>query len=98
MSVQCSSIYPKQVWFAYRKENVTNIEQDQDQISHSSKVVPVRSNNQCDSDEVVAQHLPVILAALLDVDDEDLLKPKSKLSQLIELGQAPELTVGPVSP
>lgn len=61
-------------------------------------MVSVRSNNQRDGDKVVAQHLPVIFTALLDMDDENLLKPETKLGQLIKLGQATELTVRPVRP
>lgn len=82
----------------YGKKDITNVEQNQNQISDGSKVVSVRSNNQRDGDKVVAQHLPVIFTALLDMDDKNLLKPEPKLGQLIELGQASELTIRPVRP
>lgn len=57
----------------YREENVPEIEQHQNQVAHGIVVVSIRSNNQRNSDEVVRQHLPMVLATLLNVDDKDLL-------------------------
>jgi hypothetical protein len=34
---------------------------------------------------VVGEHLPMILSALFNVDDQDLLQPKAELSQIVEL-------------
>lgn len=61
-------------------------------------VVSVGSNNQCDGNEVMGQHLPVILAAFLDVNDEDLLEPESKLHEDVSLVQASKFSVGPARP
>lgn len=47
---------------------------------------------------MVAQHLPVVLAALFDVDNHDLLQPKRPLRQDIELHQSVELPVWPRRP
>lgn len=35
----------------------------------------------------MAEHLPVIPALLLCVDDEDLVEPPSKLSEIVEFGK-----------
>jgi hypothetical protein len=52
--------------------------------------------DQQDGHYVVGQHLPVVLAAVFDVDNENLLQPKGPLSQDIRLGDLRELTRGPV--
>lgn len=54
--------------------------------------------DQADGDDVVGEHLPVVLAALLDVDDDDLLEPEGELAEHVALHQAAELAVGPVGP
>lgn len=51
-------------------------------------MVPVGTDDQRNGNEVVAQHLPVVFAALLDVDDKDLLEPKSELRKDVELVQS----------
>lgn len=61
-------------------------------------MVTVRTNNQGNGDEVVAKHLPVVLATLLDVDHKDLLKPEAQLGQDVELVQGAKFTVWPESP
>lgn len=82
----------------YREQDVANIEQHQYQVADSVVVVPVRTDDQGNGDKVVAQHLPMVLAALLDVDDEDLLKPKAQLREDVELVQAAKLTIRPEGP
>lgn len=57
----------------YREENVPKIEQHQNQVAHGVVVVSIRSDNQRNSDEMVRQHLPMVLATLLNVDNKDLL-------------------------
>lgn len=61
-------------------------------------MVAVGSNNQGDSDEVVAQHLPVVLAAFFNVDHKDLLEPEAQLGEDVELVETGEFAVRPVSP
>ena len=82
--------------WTYREENVSKIEQHQNQVAHSVVVVSVRSNNQGNSDEVVRQHLPMVLATLFDVDNEDLLKPKGPLTQYIRFLDMRELSCRPI--
>lgn len=80
------------------QEKIDNIHDDQNKVTNSGHVVDIARRNQGSGDDVVAKHLPMILAALLNVDDDDLLKPKCPLRQDISLHQAVKLTVGPVGP
>ena len=47
---------------------------------------------------MVGEHLPVVLAALLNVDDENLLQPKGQLGKHIPLHNTAELSVRPAGP
>jgi len=47
---------------------------------------------------MVRKHLPMVLAALLDVDDDQLLQPEAKLGQHIALHEPRQLAVGPAGP
>lgn len=60
--------------------------------------IGVAGEEQAAGDEVVGKHLPVILAALLDVEDHDLLNPDARLRNDVELHQAVNLAGGPVGP
>lgn len=61
-------------------------------------MVRVRGYDQSDGDEVVRQHLPVILSLLLNVDDIDLLYPEGQLREEIKLHSPSNLSAGPVCP
>lgn len=61
-------------------------------------VVAVGCDDQRDGDEVVGQHLPVVLATLLNVDHKDLLEPEAELREGVELVQSADLTVWPEGP
>lgn len=80
------------------KDNVDNIHNNENQVANACKVVGVRGHDQSDGDEVVRQHLPVILSLLLNVDDVDLLDPESQLCEIIKLHSAANLSAGPVCP
>lgn len=60
--------------------------------------VSVRGVDEADGDDVVRKHLPMVLSALLNVDDQDLLQPKGKLGKHVSLHNPGELAVGPVRP
>ena len=47
---------------------------------------------------MVSEHLPMVFATLLNVDDQDLLHPESQLGQNVSLHQATHLPVRPVGP
>jgi hypothetical protein len=57
----------------YRKEEVNNIHDDEDEVTNAGVVVRIASIDESCGDDVVSEHLPMILAALLDVNDNHLL-------------------------
>lgn len=61
-------------------------------------MVEVTGGDEDRGNNVVAKHLPVILATLLDVEDDNLLQPKSPLRQNISLHQSVHFSVWPVGP
>jgi hypothetical protein len=67
-------------------------------MANSRLMVGITGGNEHDGDEMVRQHLPMILAALLDVDDQDLLQPEGPLAQHVSLGQTVKFSGGPVGP
>jgi hypothetical protein len=81
-----------------RKEEVNDIHEHEDQVADPRLVVSVRSCDERDGDEVVRKHLPVILAAVLEVDDEDLLNPEGPLDHDVRLHEEAEFPVRPVGP
>lgn len=82
----------------YRQDDVDSVHEDQDQVSNAGVVVVVAARHKTNSDDVVRKHLPVVLAAFFDVDNNDLLQPESPLSEHVELDKPTNLTVGPVRP
>lgn len=82
----------------YREEEVDNVHKHQDQVADSGLMVGVGCGNEADGEEVVSQHLPVVLAALLNVNDEHLLQPESPLRQHVGLHDSIDLSNGPVHP
>jgi hypothetical protein len=69
----------------YREHQIDDIHQTQDDIADLCLVVAVAANQEQTCDDVVGEHLPMILSALFNVDDQDLLQPKAELSQIVEL-------------
>lgn len=61
----------------YRKQNVDNIHQAEYHVGHIVEAVDVSRAEQRTGDDVVRQHLIVILALLLHMNDEDLLQQES---------------------
>lgn len=47
---------------------------------------------------MVGEHLPVIFPPCFNIDDQDLLEPKSILSQCIPFEKSCNLTAGPIGP
>lgn len=83
---------------AYRKEKVDDIHNNKDKVANASVVVGVAGEDKDRGDDVVAKHLPVILATVFNVDDKDLLKPESPLHENITLHEETKLAVRPVGP
>lgn len=61
-------------------------------------MVEVRGANERDGDEMVSEHLPMVLATLLDVNDKNLLYPESPLRQEVTLHETTEFPDRPPGP
>ncbi len=61
-------------------------------------VVAVACVDEHQGDQVMAEHLPMVLSPLLNVGNNNLLQPKCPLGQNIALSDAGKLTVRPSSP
>lgn len=75
-------------WETYREHQINYIHQAQDDIADLGLVVAVATNQEQAGDNVVGEHLPMVLSALLDVDNHNLLQPETELSQIVEFEEA----------
>lgn len=82
----------------YREENVDHVHEHEYQVADARKVVCVRGEQQAVGDDVVGEHLPVVLAPLLHMDDQELLHPKGPLREHVALDEALQLPVRVVGP
>lgn len=82
----------------YRKEEINNIHDDEDEVSDTGVVVGVAGKDESGSNDVVSEHLPMVLTALFNVNDNHLLQPESPLAKKVGLHDSIELAVGPISP
>jgi hypothetical protein len=57
----------------HRQEYIARIHQNEDYVASRCKVERVRADEEQDGDDVVGEHLPVVLSPFLDIDDENLL-------------------------
>lgn len=88
----------RKAWDTYRQEQIHHVHNDKDEVANTSVVVTITGEEESSGDEVVGEHLPVVLAALLDIDDDDLLQPKGPLTQDVTLHNTVKLTIRPVGP
>lgn len=82
----------------YRKQQVHNVHQAQHHIRHIVEPVNISRPQQTARDDMVRQHLVVILSPLLDVNDENLLHPKRQLREKIPLQTTRHATMRPLRP
>lgn len=82
----------------YCEEDVDHIHEAQNDVSDLGLVVAVAHRHERARDDVVREHLPVVLAPLLHVYHEDLLQPKGELQQVVALHQAAHLARREVIP
>jgi hypothetical protein len=61
-------------------------------------VVAVGGENQNDSDNMVSEHLPMVLSSFFHIDNHNLLQPKGILDEDVELGQATNFSARPIGP
>lgn len=82
----------------YRKEEVHNIHQTKYHVGHIVKTVDIGGGEEGAGDNVVGEHLVVVLASLLDMNDEDGLDEESQFDKQIPLHQTGHGTSWPFIP
>jgi hypothetical protein len=83
---------------AYREDDVDKVHDAQDDGSDAHVVVSIGEEEERGREEVVGEHLRIVFALLLNVDDQDLLDPEAPLHQVIPLEDAVDLAEGPAFP
>ena len=68
---------------AYGEEYISKVHDTQDDIASLRLVEAVAGKQQRRRKDVVREHLPVILTAFFDVDDEELLQPEGDLHEVV---------------
>lgn len=61
-------------------------------------VISVGEEEQRRGKDVVGKHLSIVLALLLDINNDDLLDPETPLSEVVELLKTGDLAEGPTLP
>lgn len=82
----------------YREKQVNHVHQDQGKVADSRVAVPIRGVDEGARDDVMGEHLPVVLSALLDVDNNELLEPEGQLCEHVSLHKSRELAVWEIRP
>ena len=71
----------KEMKETYWEKNVHNIHYAEDHVGDFRLVVAITGEYQARRDNVVGEHLPMVLPPLLNVDDHDLLQPECILDE-----------------
>jgi len=58
-----------------------------DDCSDSSVIHTIARDDECDGQDVMGKHLPVVLPWLLRVDNIELVEPPSELGEVVEFSQ-----------
>jgi hypothetical protein len=66
--------------FTYWQDDIHKVHDSQYYDAHAHVVVSIREEKQSGREDVVCEHLRVVLALLLNVDDENLLDPETPLN------------------
>jgi hypothetical protein len=69
----------------YWEEKIYNVHQAQNHVSDFRLMVTVTCEYQHRRDDVVGEHLPVVLPSLLDIDHQYLLQPEGILNKNVPL-------------
>lgn len=97
-SVVSINTFGIQVNPAYRQQKVHNIHQTQHHIRDIVEAVDVRRAQQTAGDNVMGQHLVVVLPSLLNIDNQNLLHPKRQLHEQIPFQSPRHTPCGPFPP
>ncbi|KAA8899206.1 hypothetical protein TRICI_006375 [Trichomonascus ciferrii] len=80
------------------EDGVDNVHEDHDDVADARVEVVVRAGDETAGDDVVGEHLNVVLALLLDVEHVDLADPAGHLHQVVGLHERMQLIMGPANP
>jgi hypothetical protein len=83
---------------AYGKNDIHNIHRAQNKVPYFGVVVTIACEYQPGCDNMVREHLPIVLSSFLNIDGHDLLQPERILNQRVPLLQSSNLPIGPVGP
>lgn len=83
---------------AYWEEKIHYIHQAKNYICNFSLVVTITCKDQRSCNNVMCEHLPMVLSACLNIDNHDLLKPECILDEDIPFSQPTNLAIRPISP
>ena len=82
----------------YWENEIHDIHDAQNQVSYLGLVVSVTREDQKGCDNVVREHLPMVLSPLLNIDHEDLLQPEGVLDQNVPFPHPRDLSIRPIGP
>lgn len=81
-----------------RKDDVDGVHQTKDEVADPILMVTIGRKYKGTGDDMVGEHLHVVLPPLLNVDDDNLLEPETELDQIVPLGETGHLASRPVPP
>ena len=61
-------------------------------------MVAVAGKHESAGDDMMCEHLPMILASFFDIDNKDLLQPECKLGEVVPFEQTIHFPIRPVCP
>jgi len=67
----------------YREDKIDHVHQDKNGIASAHLPIPIGECEQENRNDVMCEHLPVVLATFLYIDDEDLLYPECRLREIV---------------
>jgi hypothetical protein len=82
----------------YWENEIYDIHDAQNQIGYLSLVVSIAREDEKGSDNVVREHLPMILSPLFDIDHEYLLQPEGVLNQNVPFAHPGNFSIRPIGP
>lgn len=88
--IGCDGYFEVLEHLGQREEDVAKIQEDQKEATNTSKVECVRGVDEGNSDDMVGEHLIVVLPVGFGVEDEQLVDPKCCLGQIVNFHRGGE--------
>jgi hypothetical protein len=82
----------------YREEDIAKVHHAQNHVADLGLVEGVAAEEQHAGEDVVGEHLPMVLAVLLNIHHEQLLHPETELYEIVPLHQSVQGSCGEVRP